>query len=138
MSNVFQEAISAAAEKLIDALETFKATKKAKKTLEKQLQFKLEENPDYLALLEEDKKLKKQRRELSESIADLKHQKELMMRELDEHEELEQSIEKTEGRYLTKKDEVLADLSRQLSEQGITTELHFKNGDLIIVVARKQ
>lgn len=133
-----QTSIDFAASQLSEAFEGFKATKKAKKTLEKQLEQKLEENVDYLNLIEEEKTLKKQKREILDTLKDIKHQKELMARDLDEHEELEQFVEKTEGRYLAKKDEVLQQLSMQFQEEGITAETNFKGGDLMIVVARKK
>ena len=75
---------------------------------------------------------------MNDRLADLKHQKELMMWNTEEYADLEEFIDKTEGNYLTRKDEVLGNLSRELSEQGITAELDFKSGDLYIVVSRKK
>lgn len=138
MSTTFQEAVTAAATKLADAFDAFKATKQAKKDLEKRLEHILEEDPDYLNLIQEEKNLKKARRELSEQIKDFKDQKELMMRNLDEYAELQEFVEKTEGVFLEKRDQTLQDLSVDLSQQGIEAELHFKSGDLILVVSRQK
>ncbi|MBI5414384.1 hypothetical protein HZA38_02615 [Candidatus Peregrinibacteria bacterium] len=134
----FQEVTARAAEKLGEAFENYKATKDARKKLEKQLKKQLEEDPHYLHLLDSEKQLKKKRRELSEELADVKHQQELMMKNLDEYEDLEGFIEKTEGAYIARKTEVLESLARELSAQGIAAEIHFKNGDLMLIISRKK
>lgn len=138
MPTTLQDIISSAASKLGEAFERFKASKKARKELEKQLENRLQEDPDYLNLLQEEKNLKKKRREISETLKDLKDQKNLMMRNLEEYEEVEEFVEKTEGAFLTRRDEVLEILSKDLSAKGIEAELKFKSGDLMLVVSRQR
>ena len=123
MSAKFQQSVTAAAKKLADAFEAWKATKKAKKDIENRLEQILEEDPDYL--------------NLAEKLADIKDQKELMRKHLEQYAELEEFVEKTEGVFLEKRDQTLSDLAKDLAEQGIEAELLFKNnGDLVMVVSR--
>ena len=137
MSAKFQQSVTAAAKKLADAFEAWKATKKAKKDIENRLEQILEEDPDYLNLLQEEKTMKKAKRDLAEKLADIKDQKELMRKHLEQYAELEEFVEKTEGVFLEKRDQTLSDLAKDLAEQGIEAELLFKNnGDLVMVVSR--
>ena len=138
MSNInpLQTAIDFAAAPIQQSWENYKAAKSASKKLIKNIGKDLETDSDYLQACNEEKQLKKKRRDLSEQISDLKQQKELMLRNHDDYEQAVAFVNEQEEKFLTERDTAITTLSKALEKNGLTAEVGFKSGDLTLVVAR--
>ncbi|PCI24582.1 hypothetical protein COB57_04150 [Candidatus Peregrinibacteria bacterium] len=138
MSNVqdLQNCINKAGEKLTNAYQDFKAAKSSTKDLKKSLQNTLDSDPKYQLLDKREKELKKVRKEMGEDLADIKKAKEQISIETPEHKELDEFTEEFEIKFNETKDKEILKLSRDLAEAGIVTEILYKNGQLILIVAR--
>lgn len=131
-----QSSINEAANQLNDAFAAQKMAKQGLKELKKALKDKLESEAKYQELLAREKKLKEMRKEMSEDLQEIKKEKEQMAMDTDEQREIDEFIEVQETKFLKIKDTVIVDLSRKVADEGMVAEIHYKNGQLIFIVAR--
>jgi ATPase subunit of ABC transporter with duplicated ATPase domains len=131
-----QSFINEAANQLNDAFQAQKIAKQGLKELKKALKEKLESDSKYQELLAREKKLKEMRKEMSEDLQEIKKEKEQMAMDTDEQREIDEFIEVQETKFLKIKDTVIVDLSRKVADEGMVAEIHYKNGQLIFIVAR--
>jgi len=135
MSSI-QEMINSAANELNEAYGQQKASKKSLKELKKALTEKLAESAHYQDLSKREQEIKKIRKDLTEELQEIKKEKEQMAMETEEQKEMDDFIEQQDTKFSKIKDRVIVNLSRQLADQGVIAEIHYKNGQLILIVAR--
>jgi len=131
-----QSSINTAAKELEEAFIRQKAAKASLKELKKALKKKLEEDQAYLDLIEREKKLKKMNKEIREDLQEIKKAKEQIALETEEQKEIDDFLEQQENSFSETKDRVIMKLSRDLIDEGVTAEVYYKSGQLILVVAR--
>ncbi len=135
-SGDIQSSINLAAKELADAFNKQKAARDGLKELKKALKEKLDMDPSYTELSEKEKKLKQARKEISDELAEIKKTKEQISMETDEQTEIDDFMDQQEEKFIAVKDKVIVQLSRDLVDYGLTAEIHYKSGQLILIVAR--
>jgi len=135
-SSDIQNSINAAAEELAQAFNNKKAASEGLKEIKKSLKSQLEDNPKFQELSKEEKSLKDSRKDLTERLKEIKKEKEQMAMELDEFKEIEEFTDEQDVKFGDTKDRVIAKLSRDLADAGMVAEIHYKSGQLILIVAR--
>lgn len=134
-SNI-QTSINSAADQLANAFNNRKAANDSMKELKKALKEKLQEDPRYLDLEKQEKELKHSLANLKEQIKDIKKDKEDIEMETEEWQELDDFVDEQENKFHEEKDTVVAQLSRELADNGMIAEVVYKSGQLILIVAR--
>lgn len=135
-SSTIQTSINAAAKELADAFNNNKAAKQSLKEVKDALKDKLAIDSHYQELLKREKELKRVRQEMGEEISEIKKGKEQIAMETDEQKEIDDFMEQQDTKFGDVKDRVIAQLSRDLADEGMIAEIHYKNGQLVLIVAR--
>lgn len=135
-SSNIQQSINTAAEQLANAFNNKKAANEALKELKKALKEKLEGESRFQELSKREKELKNARKDISEELKEIKKEKEQMAVETEEQQEIDEFIDEQDTKFGDEKDRVIAQLSRDLADNGMIAEIHYKNGQLILIVAR--
>ena len=131
-----QNAINAAATKLSNAFTNFKVAKQSLKDLKKSLKERLELLPEYQDLMRKRKELKESRKSISEELKDINREADALAMDTDEHKEINDFIEDEDLKFSEVKEKTLMQLSRDLVDGGVEAEVYYKNGQLILIVAR--
>ena len=134
--NPIQGHINTAADQLAEAWNNKKASGEAVKEVKKELKAKMDENSKFLDLSKEEKKLKESRKELTERLKEIKKEKEQMQMETDEYQEIEEFTDMQDIKFGDTKDRTIAQLSRDLADNGVIAEINYRSGRLDLTVAR--
>ena len=135
-SSNIQTSINTAADQLANAFNNRKAANDSTKELKKAVKEKMQEDPRFLDLEKREKELKNARKDLTEELKEIKKEKEQMAMETDEQRELDEFVEDQDIKFADEKDRVVAQLSRELADNGMIAEVSYKSGQLILIVAR--
>lgn len=131
-----QDLIASASQWLQKAYEIFQASQKALKDLKKELKNTLKQSPDWQELEEQLKLLKNTRKEMTEQIKDLQKAQDQISVELDEYQVIQDFMLTMDDKYNEVKDKELNILSKNLSDKWILAEIEYRNGKLVLVVAK--